>query len=121
VEWGWSEEQVIYIPNFVTNKRLAVQRKPQVVYVGRLVEEKGVDVLVAAATLLQQRVPELRIVIAGKGPLEEVLRAEIAAGEVTNIEMRGFVSGADLEQLIAFCAEESITSSLSKRTIGFTI
>jgi hypothetical protein len=54
-------------------------------------------------------------------------RFELSGGQIDNVARKceiNYILNAcepDLEQLIAFCAEESITSSLSKRTIGFTI
>lgn len=101
IEWGWSEEQVVYMPHFVNNKRIEAQRKPQVAFVGRLVEEKGVDVLVDAARILQQSLPELRIIIAGTGPLEESIHSRITAEHIRNVELRGFVSGSNLDTLVA--------------------
>jgi glycosyltransferase involved in cell wall biosynthesis len=44
-------------------------------FVGRLVYYKGLDVLISAAV----RAPEVRLVIAGEGPLENELRAQVAA------------------------------------------
>ncbi len=51
VEWGWTRERFVYIPNFVDVERF----KPgsgagrRFVYCGRLDELKGVETLVRAA------------------------------------------------------------------------
>jgi glycosyltransferase involved in cell wall biosynthesis len=54
-------------------------RPPTVVSVGRLVEKKGMDVLVDACALLAERGVDLRCVIVGGGELEAGLRAQVAA------------------------------------------
>jgi colanic acid/amylovoran biosynthesis glycosyltransferase len=45
--------------------------------VARLVEKKGIDVLIEAAGLLKQRAPLERVWIVGRGPLEPLLRARV--------------------------------------------
>ncbi len=47
---------------------------PTLVYAGRLVAKKGVDVLLRATALLLPRVPGLRIVVAGHGPEQQALQ-----------------------------------------------
>ncbi len=46
-----------------------------VAFVGRLVEEKGVDTMLAALAQLTSRVPELRLLILGSGPEQDKLTA----------------------------------------------
>jgi glycosyltransferase involved in cell wall biosynthesis len=50
-----------------------------VVAVGRLVDKKGFDILVAALPALVAGRPQVRLVIGGGGPLEAPLRAQAAA------------------------------------------
>jgi glycosyltransferase involved in cell wall biosynthesis len=45
-----------------------------VVFVGRLVEKKGVEYLIRALPIVRRQVPELAAVLVGGGPLEEDLR-----------------------------------------------
>lgn len=49
-------------------------------YVGRVSKEKGVLELPALYREVKQKVPELRLVVAGKGPAQEQLRNEIPDG-----------------------------------------
>jgi glycosyltransferase involved in cell wall biosynthesis len=51
----------------------AVTREPIVLFVGRLAEKKGVAYLLRAMELVQQRAPDLHLVIAGDGPLRPTL------------------------------------------------
>ncbi|WP_426285279.1 glycosyltransferase [Luteibacter sp. E-22] len=56
-----------------------VSREPgQILFVGRLVEKKGVEVLLRAMPLVLQRVPTATLTIVGFGPLEASLKSECA-------------------------------------------
>lgn len=46
---------------------------PTAVFVGRLVEKKGVDVLVAAWPAVRRAVPDARLVVLGDGPLASIV------------------------------------------------
>ena len=61
-------------------------------YFGRLSEEKGIDRLLAACRL----VPEIPVVVAGRGPLEELVRREAPA----NVRYVGFQEGEALRDLV---------------------
>ena len=54
-------------------------RDVDVVLVGRLVEKKGVDLLVAATAILRDEWPGLRVQVVGDGPLRHDLEAEVDA------------------------------------------
>jgi len=51
----------------------AVAREPVALFVGRLVEKKGVEYLLRAMARVQRTVPNLHLVIAGDGPLRTSL------------------------------------------------
>ena len=59
-----------------------------VAFAGRLEERKGVHELLAAWHIVQQRHPNAWLVIAGKGPLEDVVRA--TATDAAHIRFLGF-------------------------------
>lgn len=65
-------------------------------YCGRLGSEKGVLTLVKAA----EGAPNLRVVIAGSGSEEAVVRQYLNAKRVRNVELAGFVSGDAKKELI---------------------
>ena len=60
-----------------------------VLHVGRLVRQKGIDVLVEAVARARAAVPELHLVIIGSGPEEERLRV-LAAGHKLPVVFAGF-------------------------------
>jgi glycosyltransferase involved in cell wall biosynthesis len=53
-----------------------VAREPVVLFVGRLIEKKGAEHLVAAMREVQAQVPDAELVIAGRGPLRGALEAQ---------------------------------------------
>ena len=78
---GWGEDQVHYLPNFVTAKRVPkIERKELytsnnatlLLALGRLHENKAFDVLLKAFA----QVPNAYLWIAGEGPLRETLERE---------------------------------------------
>lgn len=72
---GISPVEVVY--NGVPERPLRppLSEPPTVAYAGRLVPEKGVQVLLQAFRVAQKQVPQARLLIAGQGPEEGNLRA----------------------------------------------
>ena len=68
-----------------------------VLFVGRLVPDKGIFELLDAVDVVRRRLP-VRLVVAGAGPAEGDLRRRIALlGLETTVTLRGYVSGDDLD------------------------
>lgn len=88
IEWGIPEDSVIYIPNAIETpeKDDSMQRKKQVVFVSRLVKEKGIHVVLDAAAQLQ----EGKIIVIGDGPDKENMENRIKKEGIENVEMMGF-------------------------------
>jgi len=119
------------IPNGIDAAHFAPRRDPAVrrelgmeddafvvAAVGNVREAKGYDVLLRAAALLRERIPELRVVIAGeaRGPVFDALvalRAELGLGDV--VAFTGFRDdvGGVLAAADAFV--------LSSRSEGFSL
>ena len=58
-------------------------------------ERKGLGVLLSAFELIQQRLPEARLVLAGEGPLREMIESEIREqGWERSVLLAGFVDDA---------------------------
>jgi glycosyltransferase involved in cell wall biosynthesis len=68
-----------------------------VLYVGRLSKEKGVDLLAEAFLVARDRDPRLHLVLAGRGPEEQTLRHRL--GE--SATFLGWVDGDDLARTYA--------------------
>jgi phosphatidylinositol alpha-1,6-mannosyltransferase len=77
---------------------------PLVASVTRLVPRKGIDVLVAAASLLAPRIPELTVAVAGSGRDRMRLERLVAAtgapvrllGRISHDELPAFLASADV-------------------------
>jgi len=99
VEHGWDPGRFEVLPHFQpvrASTERAAENAP-LLYFGRLSAEKGVGDLLRA----MQRLPHLRLMIAGGGP--ERGRLEDLAGELElkNVEFAGHVRGDELKRAIA--------------------
>jgi glycosyltransferase involved in cell wall biosynthesis len=71
--------------------------RPIVVSVRRLAHRMGLENLIEAVRLARRRIPDLLVLIAGTGPLEDALRAQIARYDLEkHARLLGFVPDADL-------------------------
>lgn len=71
-------------------------------YVGRLVYEKGVHVLIEAVPQLLQHMSNVRVVIAGTGPVQEQLHQQARdRGVDDHIHFAGYISDQDRDNLLA--------------------
>lgn len=68
-----------------------------ILYFGRLIEEKGVDVLIKAMELC----PDVKLKIVGTGPQEEELKHLAETLKLKNVEFLGSKWGDDLNQILA--------------------
>jgi len=76
--------------------------EPTLLFMGRLVPEKGVQVLLEAVRLLRGKFPGLRLVVAGRGPYEAHLRHLTRAyGPEKAVTFTGFVDGLERNRLLA--------------------
>ncbi len=96
IEGGFPEEKISIKPHFVdVVQEPQARRDGYMLYVGRLSEEKGLNVLLKASRLLRD-VP-LRIV--GSGPLERSIRQDVNREELTQVEMPGFLEDAEFDRV----------------------
>jgi glycosyltransferase involved in cell wall biosynthesis len=118
VEHGWDAAKFEVLPHFQRVKPIVERsaRDAPLLYFGRLSPEKGVRDLLLA----MQRLPNLRLVIAGDGP--ERFRLEQLAAELglTNVEFAGHMPGAELERAIAR-SRFTVLPSHAYETLGKTI
>src|SRR5205807_10329313 len=75
---------------------------PRVVFVGRLAEQKGVDTLLAAASLMRRA--DAHIVIVGDGPRRASLEEAIRAHRLEHrARILGFRSHRQIPQILSHC------------------
>src|SRR5579885_643962 len=90
----YSCDSAAFLPALEKRKRTAPHRRKSFLFVGRLVEVKGVDLLVNAYRLYRERAKEpWQLLIAGEGHLRHLV------ANVDGIELRGFVQPRDLPTL----------------------
>ena len=95
------EKQIFVKPNFVQMSKTIVpyeERKKQFIYVGRLEEIKGTNVLLEAWKLLGKDAPEL--LVCGKGPLEEWVKEFVTSNDLQTVKLLGFVPNAQVKELV---------------------
>ncbi len=97
IEYGYPEERVVHIPNFIDTQRY----KPQydggsyILYFGRLSSEKGIITLLNAVRNMGEE-----LLIAGDGPFKSELVTCIEEKKIDNVRLLGFKEGEELVSLI---------------------
>ena len=101
IESGLTRNKVLCLRNFLPEKMVETERSAggsYYLYFGRLSEEKGVTTLLKAV----QNVPEIRLEIAGTGPMEQELQNYVHNRNLEDrIHFNGFLSGKALTDLVA--------------------
>ena len=118
VEHGWDPARFEVLPHFQPVKE-APERSAEnapLLYFGRLSAEKGVDDLLRA----MQRLPNLRLVVAGDGPERYRLQHLAAELGLANVEFIGHIRGEELESAIAN-SRFTVLPSHAYETLGKTI
>jgi glycosyltransferase involved in cell wall biosynthesis len=75
ISYGVPEDKVVVrhigvdASKFVPRGRPVAERRPRVLFIGRLVEKKGCEYLIRAFAKLRQKVPEASLIIIGEGKL----------------------------------------------------
>ncbi len=78
--------------DFVAPRQMHEPRGKKIFFIGRLVREKGVQVLLEAAPRILASHPDTEFVIAGKGPYEEYLKAiAYGMGLAAKVHFVGYV------------------------------
>ncbi len=83
-------------------RRWASDDEAIVFYVGRIVQEKGVDVLIEAVDPVLAHHPGTRFVVAGTGPLrDDLMRYADRRGVAAHMHWTGYISDEDRDRLFA--------------------
>jgi glycosyltransferase involved in cell wall biosynthesis len=84
--------------NFMHARRASHEGPPTILYIGALVEEKGLLLLPEALEIVRKSVTNVKLALCGVGPLERRLRAEfLNRGLGENVEFRGFIEHQKVE------------------------
>ncbi|HRI88611.1 MAG TPA: glycosyltransferase family 4 protein [Candidatus Hydrogenedentes bacterium] len=98
IEFGIPREKVRFVPNFIHLEQYEPCFTPgnYLLYLGRLSQEKGVHTLIEAI----KNVPEVPVMITGRGPYEEDIRRQVASSGLNTIKLTGHLSGEPLRDAI---------------------
>jgi glycosyltransferase involved in cell wall biosynthesis len=118
VEHGWDAAKFEVLPHFQSIEPSPRPRRGNhaALYFGRLSAEKGIDELLDA----MQRLPDLRLTLAGDGPELPRLQRKAADLGLANVELAGYLQGEELDQAIAN-SPFTVFPSHAYETFGKTI
>lgn len=116
-EWPGLETRAAIIPMGVdlpigeSPRPASTARRPVILFMGRLVEKKGVEYLLTAYARACPRMPDYELVIAGDGPRLDALRRQAASlGLGERVRFVGHVGGADKASLLRDAALHVVPS-----------
>lgn len=108
-----SGQDVTLIPNGIDLKKYHPKsypkmEQPTIFYVGRLEKRKGVKYLLQAFSLLQEKLPDARLLIGGDGSDREELEDYVSENGIQHVEFLGYVEDTDKVQYLqsadVFCS-----------------
>jgi glycosyltransferase involved in cell wall biosynthesis len=95
---GWIKNRTVHLPYFVPpGPDYSARSSGYVLFAGRVSREKGVGVLLDAASMCRA----VEFVIAGEGPEADDYRRTAARLGLANVRFVGYVKGEALEKLLA--------------------
>jgi len=91
--------------------RAQLAPSPTIAFAGRLLWEKGADVLVDAFAKVAARIPEAKLLIAGEGPERDALSRQVdRLGLAASVTMLGHLSREELERRFAYAWVQAVPS-----------
>jgi glycosyltransferase involved in cell wall biosynthesis len=99
IELGFNAKKILHVPNFI----FAGDYQPNhefgeyIVYSGRLVKEKGADIVIRA----MRDFPSVKLLVLGDGEYRKSLEAFAAENNINNVEFRGYLSREEIKPVIA--------------------
>ena len=121
LDWGIPKEKIVHLPNFINQPqgiKSDKQKDPYFLYFGRLIEEKGVDLLIKSFMKISDRFPKCKLKIVGHGPQKKNL--EELAWLNKQIEFLGEKKGMALEKMIVN-AYSVIVPSIWPENLPYTV
>lgn len=99
------------IPNGINFNEINTIKKSDkdsdVIFAGRLIKEKNVDLLIRAVELIRKKIPEIKCLIIGDGPERKKLEKFVYEKNLSsNIEFAGFL--ADHDDLISYMKSSKV-------------
>jgi glycosyltransferase involved in cell wall biosynthesis len=110
--------EVVVVPNGIDwqeiNRVHASALQSDIIYVGRLVEHKNVDLLIRALEIVKADIPDVKALIVGDGPENGTLKSLVSElGLGKNVEFSGFLE--DYNEALALMKSSRIFAATSSR------
>jgi phosphatidyl-myo-inositol alpha-mannosyltransferase len=93
---------------------------PNVLFVGRLEDRKGLPYLLKAYRLLRKEGAECRLLVVGSGPQEREARRYVMTRRLSNVEFLGRVSDAEKAQLFK-TADVFVSPATGRESFGIVL
>lgn len=111
----WTKARIHVIPDGVEYEKIqgiaAKKENIDVLFVGRLVKVKGIDVLIRGISTVKKSFPEVNLAIIGYGPREDALKALVKElGLEENVRFLGFLSEEEKFRYFKACEVVAIPS-----------
>ena len=117
-----SYKNLQYLPHFssLRNNNSKIVRKSQILYVGRLVDIKGIIYLIKAFEIIVKKYPNLKLILIGSGPEKENLQIYIKKHNIKNITL---INTVPHKKLSYYYRQSSIVvlPSIGFEMLGMTI
>jgi|SRR3989338_1541991 len=88
IKAGVPREKIIHIPSAYVDllvfRSMDLPKKYDLIFVGRLVENKGINLLLEAVSRLKVKSEKLKVLIVGDGPLKENLKFKVKSLKLEN-------------------------------------
>lgn len=96
LEYGYSDDRFVYLPNFIDNSYIkpSYKKGKYWLYFGRLSGEKGINTLLKAFLKFESKIP---LIVAGDGPE----RRQLESHGIPNVRFTGFLHGNALLKAIS--------------------
>lgn len=102
MEAGIKSVEIVRHGTPIQPQRPPLRSPPTVAFAGRLVKEKGAEVLLKAFALVVHQIPEAKLLLVGDGSEREALKQKINDLNITaNVFMPGLVSRLETEKLFS--------------------
>lgn len=119
-EFPWCRGKIFVKPNFVSNRLDFIEHDHRTVeeyiYIGRLSEEKGINVLLNAF----YKMPNCRLSIVGSGPLEKFVKEFLSMRKMRNVVVLGQLQQEEVIKELAG-KKALIVPSVCYETFGMSI
>jgi glycosyltransferase involved in cell wall biosynthesis len=131
IKLGSREDKIFIAPNIVDNDaftnyyntfspnreeikhRLGIKGRSTILYMGRLIESKGINYLLIAYKMLKERLENINLVIVGDGPLREQLMDSCERDEIDGVIFPGWVQTIEQRSIYYSIADVFILPTLN--------